>query len=96
MKVQLKKEYVQPTVRGQITIPSTMRKLLGINTESLIEVILSDQSLTLKPIHLDLSQPKEKWETVVDFRDIAPDGVKLDHLVRKLQQWTKSKKRSGN
>lgn len=93
MKTIKRKEYVQPTSRGQVTIPASIRKQLGITADSLLEVDLREQQVIFKPIALS-SQTKEVWETVVDFTGFSPTGIGLKDLQKRL--WIKSKKPSAN
>ena len=95
MKIVAKKEFVQPTTRGQVTIPSLIRMSLGITPDTLLEVSLQEHQVIFKPVPL-AKAPTEVWETVIDFTQFSPKGVAMTDLERRLQRWTRPTKRSKN
>lgn len=46
----MEKTFVKPTVKGQITIPYKMRQKLGINENSLIQIVLENDSFVSIPV----------------------------------------------
>ena len=69
-------------------------KELRENTEKYISQIHKGRSFTIirrsRPIFritpVDVWGDEGEWETVADFRDIAPSGVPLDALLRALKR----------
>ena len=90
-----KKRYVQPTSKGQVTLPICIRHKLSIDANTLFDVSVENGRVVLEP--LKKQQPAEQsWKTVVDFTELSPKGIALDKLQHKLKSWTQSKKRSKN
>lgn len=88
-----KRRYVQPTSKGQITLPVSVRRALAIDPETLLNVLVERGRVVLEPMpHTPVSA--DRWETVIDFAALTPGGVSLGDLQRGLRSWTKSKKRS--
>jgi bifunctional DNA-binding transcriptional regulator/antitoxin component of YhaV-PrlF toxin-antitoxin module len=95
LKQLVKKEYAQPTTKGQVTIPSLIRKSLDITPETLFEVSLQENQVIFKLVPL-AKEPAEVWETVVDFSQFSPKGLAMADLQGRLKRWTKSTKLSKN
>ena len=91
----IKKRYVQPTLKGQVTLPVSIRRKLGIDPNTLLNVTVDQGRIIFEPVVNNPLEP-ERWETVVDFTQISSKGIKLADLQNRLSQWTKSKKRSKN
>lgn len=90
-----KKRYVQPTTKGQITLPAKIRRELAISPDTLLLVSIQDGRILLQPVAND-QLAAESWETVVDFTQFATKGIAIDKLQSKLKRWTKSTKPSIN
>ncbi|MBI3075298.1 MAG: type II toxin-antitoxin system prevent-host-death family antitoxin [Parcubacteria group bacterium] len=68
-------------------------KELRENTEKYISQVDKGRSFTIvrrsKPVFritpVDVWGDEGEWETVVDFRDVAPQGVSLDVIARALK-----------
>lgn len=88
----LKLRYVQPTSKGQVTLPVALRRQLDINPNTLLNVTVERGRVVLEPIRAE-SQEKEHWETVVDFTELQAGGIPLGDIQQSLKSWTKSKKR---
>ncbi len=88
----IKKHYVQSTSKGQVTLPVSIRRKLGIDPNTLLSVMIDHGRVVFEPV---ASEPvkTERWETVIDFTQFAPHGVAIAELQRELRPWTKSKKR---
>lgn len=91
----LKQRHVQPTSKGQVTLPVSIRRQLSITPNTLLTVSVHHGAIVLEPI---LREPAntEHWERVIDFTDLSPKGVAINEIQRALTPWTKSKKRSAN
>lgn len=51
----MEKTFVKPTVKGQITIPYKMREKLGINENTLIQIVLEKDSFVSIPVNVESS-----------------------------------------
>ena len=58
--------FVTPNEKGQIVIPYKIRRDLGIDENTLLQVMASGQSITIYPI----SDVVRKWGYGATFRDI--------------------------
>lgn len=52
---------VRPRRDGQITIPAEFRRLLGIDTETMLRVTLADGELRIKPVATSDSSHSSDW-----------------------------------
>lgn len=49
----MEKTFIKPTVKGQITIPYKMRQKLGINENTLIQIVLEKDSFVSIPVKVE-------------------------------------------
>jgi AbrB family looped-hinge helix DNA binding protein len=91
----IKQQYVQPTSKGQVTLPVSVRRALAIDPNTILNVTVERGRVVLEPV-IHSSATTERWEPVIDFTQFSPNGVLLSDLQRSLKQWTRSKKRSRN
>lgn len=69
----MEKTFVKPTVKGQITIPYKMREKLGINENTLIQIVLEKDSFVSIPVNVESSNDLYSQSEIDEF--LANDEI---------------------
>ncbi len=69
-------KHVNPTVRGQITIPKEVRRELGITANTKLKIYIENNRIVIEPVaHLDLL-----------FKDIGEEAKAKGYTEEELKQ----------
>lgn len=69
----MEKTFVKPTIKGQITIPYKMRQKLGINENTLIQIVLEKDSFVSIPVKVETRDDLYSQAEIDDF--LANDEI---------------------
>ena len=92
MKPALRRTFVRPTSKGQVTLPVSVRRTLKIDHNTVLDVSIEGRRVVLSPVQVE----DDQWETIIDFTEISHNGVAIEDVQELLRSWTKSKKHSKN
>jgi AbrB family looped-hinge helix DNA binding protein len=86
---------VKPPRGGQITIPEEFREALGINSETLLQVTLTDGELRIKPVREasvapDSSWLREAYEAFAPIREELAEKYSEDEINDAIDQAVKA------
>lgn len=69
----MEKTFVKPTVKGQITIPYKMRQKLGINENTLIQIVLEKDGFVSIPVRVETPNDLYSQSEIDEF--LANDKI---------------------
>lgn len=79
-------KFIKPLRSGQITIPVEFREVLGINSDSLLQITVEAQELRIKPVQIAKKVSGSAWlkELYDYFADVRKEGKNKHYTKRKI------------
>lgn len=74
----MQKNIVSPTSKGQITIPASIRRELGINPDTLLKFTQKGDVISITPIKIEQTNARRSYSQEEITQFIKDDQISLD------------------